>query len=138
MSNKLYAHMTSIEKIEYVQQLLHMYNFDSLDRLVKSSDDSDEVTIGSLIEYDGPTVEELAIKNVKKDKLIKIVETLPPRGQVVLKLRFGLYDGDERTLEEVGTIFNVTRERIRQVERKALDKLKKQLAKLNIKSYSDL
>lgn len=59
-----------------------------------------------------------------KDELFEVLETLSPREQEVLKLRFGLADGRQRTLEEVGKIFNVTRERIRQIEAKALRKLK--------------
>ena len=59
-----------------------------------------------------------------KDQLEEALSTLSPREKEVLTLRFGLYDGHDRTLEEVGKIFNVTRERIRQVEAKALKKLR--------------
>jgi RNA polymerase primary sigma factor len=59
-----------------------------------------------------------------KDRLKDVLNTLTPREQAVLDLRFGLRDGYSRTLEEVGKQFNVTRERIRQIEAKALRKLR--------------
>lgn len=68
--------------------------------------------------------DDAAASAMLKDELFEVLETLSPREQEVLKLRFGLVDGRQRTLEEVGKIFNVTRERIRQIEAKALRKLK--------------
>ena len=59
-----------------------------------------------------------------KEQLIGVLDTLTPREQKVLRLRYGLDDGKGRTLEEVGKEFNVTRERIRQIEAKALRKLR--------------
>jgi len=59
-----------------------------------------------------------------KDQLLKVLDTLTPREEKVLRLRYGLDDGKPRTLEEVGKEFNVTRERIRQIEAKALRKLR--------------
>ncbi len=59
-----------------------------------------------------------------KEQLIDVLDTLTPREEKVLRLRFGLDDGKARTLEEVGREFNVTRERIRQIEAKALRKLR--------------
>ena len=59
-----------------------------------------------------------------KEQLIDVLGTLTPREEKVLKLRFGIEDGRTRTLEEVGKEFNVTRERIRQIEAKALRKLR--------------
>ena len=58
------------------------------------------------------------------DRLMDVLSTLTPREEKVLKLRFGIEDGRTRTLEEVGKEFNVTRERIRQIEAKALRKLR--------------
>lgn len=60
----------------------------------------------------------------QKDKILKALESLTPREQRVVILRYGLRDGKHRTLEEVGQLFNVTRERIRQIEAKALRKLR--------------
>ena len=59
-----------------------------------------------------------------KEQLAEVLDTLTPREEKVLRLRFGLEDGRSRTLEEVGKEFNVTRERIRQIEAKALRKLR--------------
>ena len=59
-----------------------------------------------------------------KEQLVDVLKTLTPREEKVLRLRFGIEDGRTRTLEEVGKEFNVTRERIRQIEAKALRKLR--------------
>ncbi len=73
---------------------------------------------------DAPAPADAAAFAMLKEQLIEVLETLTPREQKVLKLRFGLEDGRARTLEEVGKRFEVTRERIRQIEAKALRKLK--------------
>ncbi|MDO4730642.1 MAG: RNA polymerase sigma factor RpoD [Clostridia bacterium] len=70
-----------------------------------------------------------------KEQLHKVLETLTPRESMVLKLRFGLIDGRSRTLEEVGKQFNVTRERIRQIEAKALRKLRHPSRSKILKDY---
>lgn len=76
---------------------------------------------------------EVAENNMVKDQLIAILSTLTPREEKVLRLRYGLDDSHPRTLEEVGKEFNVTRERIRQIEAKALRKLRhpNRMKKLN-------
>lgn len=68
---------------------------------------------------------------------MEVLETLTPREQKVLKLRFGLDDGCQRTLEEVGREFHVTRERIRQIEAKALRKLRHPSRSKKLKDYID-
>ncbi|MFO7635773.1 MAG: RNA polymerase sigma factor RpoD [Clostridia bacterium] len=72
-----------------------------------------------------------------KEQLICVLDTLTPREEKVLKLRFGLEDGKARTLEEVGREFNVTRERIRQIEAKALRKLRHPSRSKKLKDYLD-
>ena len=67
---------------------------------------------------------ECATENMLREQLAEIIDTLTPREQKVIKMRYGLEDGHTRTLEEVGKEFNVTRERIRQIEAKALRKLR--------------
>ena len=59
-----------------------------------------------------------------REQLAAVLHRLTPREEQVLRLRFGLDDGRQRTLEEVGEVFNITRERIRQIEAKALRKLR--------------
>ncbi len=71
------------------------------------------------------------------EQLLEVLETLTEREQKVLKLRFGLEDGHPRTLEEVGKEFNVTRERIRQIEAKALRKLRHPSRSKKLKDYLD-
>ena len=67
---------------------------------------------------------EVAAQNLLREQLIAVIDTLTPREQKVIRLRYGLDDSHSRTLEEVGKEFNVTRERIRQIEAKALRKLR--------------
>ena len=67
---------------------------------------------------------EVTEQTLLKEQLLAVIETLTPREQKVIRLRYGLDDGHPRTLEEVGREFNVTRERIRQIEAKALSKLR--------------
>ncbi len=73
---------------------------------------------------DAPAPTDVASHTLLKEQLTEVLSTLTPREAKVLKLRFGLEDGRSRTLEEVGKEFNVTRERIRQIEAKALRKLR--------------
>ena len=73
---------------------------------------------------DAPAPAEAAARTLMKEQLLNALKTLTPREEMVLKLRFGLEDGRARTLEEVGREFKVTRERIRQIEAKALRKLR--------------
>ena len=70
-----------------------------------------------------------------KEQLVEVLATLFEREQLVLKRRFGLEDGKTRTLEEVGQEFNVTRERIRQIEAKALRKLRQPTRSKRLKDY---
>ncbi|MDO5023035.1 MAG: RNA polymerase sigma factor RpoD [Eubacteriales bacterium] len=73
---------------------------------------------------DAPAPAEAASNSMMKELLWEVLDTLTPREAKVLRLRFGLDDGNPRTLEEVGKVFHVTRERIRQIEAKALRKLR--------------
>ena len=76
-----------------------------------------------------------ASKQLLKEQIEDVLFTLTPREQRVLQLRFGLEDGRSRTLEEVGVEFNVTRERIRQIEAKALRKLRHPSRSRKLKDY---
>ena len=70
-----------------------------------------------------------------KEQTAHVLHTLTPREEKIMKMRFGLEDGTERTLEEVGRFFAVTRERIRQIEAKALRKLRHPSRSLKLKSF---
>ena len=90
----------------------------------KSSKDEDR-TIGDKVpDKDTPTPDEIVSHSMLKDQLLNIIKSLTPREQKVVRLRYGLDDGQPRTLEDVGNEFGVTRERIRQIEAKALRKLR--------------
>ncbi|HZJ76751.1 MAG TPA: RNA polymerase sigma factor RpoD [Oscillospiraceae bacterium] len=84
---------------------------------------------------DAPAPAEAAAFSLLKEQLIEVLDTLTPREQKVLRLRFGLDDGRARTLEEVGKKFEVTRERIRQIEAKALRKLRHPSRSKKLKDY---
>ncbi len=84
---------------------------------------------------DVPAPAEAAAFSMLKEQLVEVLDTLTEREQKVLKLRFGLEDGRARTLEEVGRQFDVTRERIRQIEAKALRKLRHPSRSKKLKDY---
>ena len=84
------------------------------------------------------TPEDAATYTLLREQLAEVLDTLSDREKTVLELRFGLTDGRTRTLEEVGKEFNVTRERIRQIEAKALRKLKHPSRSKKLKDYLDL
>ncbi len=86
---------------------------------------------------DAPAPAESAAFTLLKEQLIDVLDTLTPREEKVLRLRFGLDDGRARTLEEVGKEFSVTRERIRQIEAKALRKLRHPSRSKKLKDYLD-
>ncbi|MBR6810362.1 MAG: RNA polymerase sigma factor RpoD [Clostridia bacterium] len=94
--------------------------------------------LGDFIEDDNaPAPAEAASHALMKEQLWDVLETLTPREEKVLRLRFGLDDGHQRTLEEVGKEFKVTRERIRQIEAKALRKLRHPSRSKKLKDYLD-
>ena len=84
---------------------------------------------------DAPAPADAAAFTLLKEQLMNVLSTLPPREEMVLKLRFGLEDGHPRTLEEVGREFGVTRERIRQIESKTLAKLRHPSRSSKLKDY---
>ncbi|MFT5171619.1 MAG: RNA polymerase primary sigma factor [Candidatus Marinamargulisbacteria bacterium] len=87
--------------------------------------DEDSSELGDFIEdrnLESPN--DSTLRNLLREELLKSMDILTEREQMILKLRFGFDDGRPRTLEEVGKVYNVTRERIRQIEEKALRKLR--------------
>lgn len=96
----------------------------------------DELLIPGELIVEGNLDEEIT-KTLLKEQLAEVLKTLTEREQEVLALRYGLFDGKEKTLEEVGILFNVTRERIRQIEAKALRKLRHPSRSRKLKDYLD-
>ncbi len=113
------------EKVEYVIKIKQ--DIQSLDAGVgRDGDDGDESTLGEFIEdEDSATPEESAANQLLKEQVQAVLSTLSDREQKIVRMRFGLDNGKSHTLEEVGQEFAVTRERIRQIEAKALAKLRK-------------
>ena len=94
--------------------------------------------LGDFIEdHDAPAPADAASFTLLREQLEEVLETLTVREKKVLELRFGLEDGRSRTLEEVGKEFNVTRERIRQIEAKALRKLRHPSRSKKLKDFLD-
>jgi RNA polymerase primary sigma factor len=86
---------------------------------------------------DAPAPADAASHTMLREQLVEVLKTLTPREEKVLRLRFGLEDGRSRTLEEVGKEFNVTRERIRQIEAKALRKLRHPSRSKKLRDFLD-
>ncbi len=105
----------------------------SLETPIGEEDDSN---LGTFIEDENATSpSDQVAANMLKQQLISVLDTLTPREEKVLRLRYGIDDGKPRTLEEVGKEFNVTRERIRQIEAKALRKLRHPSRSKKLKEY---
>lgn len=96
----------------------------SLETPVMRHQRDSQATLGSFIEWDGETPEEKAVQSLMREDLENVLNTLTPRERDVVRMRYGFDDGKMKTLEEIGTTFDVTRERIRQIEAKALRKLR--------------
>ena len=100
--------------------------------------EEDESHLGDFIEdKDAMSPDQYANNQLLKDEINNVLQGLTEREEKVLRLRFGLYDGRTRTLEEVGKEFNVTRERIRQIEAKALRKLKHPTRSKRLRDFVD-
>ena len=112
------------EKIDYVMRIKQ--DIASLDASVGREGDDEDSVLGDFVEdeeRDSP--EDSAANQILKEQLSEIIATLTDREQKIIRLRFGIGGGRPHTLEEVGNEFDVTRERIRQIEAKALSKLRK-------------
>lgn len=120
-----------VEKVMEIQKIAQ--DPVSLETPIGEEDDSH---LGDFIQDDdSPAPQDAAAYTLLKEQLEEVMSTLTPREAKVLKLRFGLEDGKARTLEEVGKQFDVTRERIRQIEAKALRKLRHPSRSKKLKDY---
>ncbi len=135
-----------VPKPEEVAEIMNM-NFDRLQEIITSCQDL--VSLATPIGEDGETFledfiedrsmedpQEGAFSTALRESIEGILQTLPPREQEVLKLRFGIDSKKPQTLEEVGKVVGVTRERIRQIEVKAIRKLKRTGKKEKLKEFS--
>ena len=120
-----------VEKVVEIQKIAQ--DPVSLETPIGEEDDSH---LGDFIQDDdSPAPQDAAAYTLLREQLEEVMKTLTPREAKVLKLRFGLEDGKSRTLEEVGKEFQVTRERIRQIEAKALRKLRHPSRSKKLKDY---
>lgn len=111
-------------EVEKVHQLAKIAQ-ETLSLEMPVGDSDDESSLGDFIsDSKTPSPSQMATQSLLRDQIKKILVDLTPREREILSMRFGLEDGVTHTLEEVGKKFNVTRERIRQIEAKALEKLK--------------
>ena len=123
----------SVEKVRDIMKLAQEPV--SLETPIGEEEDSH---LGDFIpDEDAPAPAEAASYTLLREQLCEVLHTLTPREEHVLKLRFGLEDGRTRTLEEVGKVFNITRERIRQIEAKALRKLRHPSRSKRLRDYLD-
>ncbi len=123
------------EDIEKVRHIIKISQ-DTISLETSIGDDEEDSTLEDFIEdVKNMTPDRAAALQLLKDYVREVVSQLSPREQKILEMRFGLVDGVAHTLEEVGREFDVTRERIRQIEAKALEKIKKHEAIKKLKDY---
>ena len=122
----------SVEKVHHIQKISQ--EVISLESPV--GDDDDDSSLSEFIQDErNLTPAQIASQALLRDRIHDILIDLSDREQSILRLRFGLEDGVTHTLEEVGKVFNVTRERIRQIEAKALEKVKEHKKSAGLESY---
>ncbi len=124
----------SIDRIKEIQE----YSRDTVSIDTPVGDEGDTTLGDFLADSEQLSPEEKMVKAALRQQLEKIISTLKPREQEVIMLRYGLADGRARTLEEIGELFGVTRERVRQIESKALTKLRHPTRKNELIGYEDL
>jgi RNA polymerase primary sigma factor len=122
------------EKVEYIFKIKQEVS--SLDQSIGGGGDDDESVMADFIaDEDSISPEQAATRAYMRHQIDQVLGDLSDREAKILKLRFGLEDGKQHTLEEVGHEFDVTRERIRQIEAKALNKLRKLDSAKKLKAY---
>lgn len=125
------------EDVIKLQQLMYQLSVESLDELIRTGDDEDSDS-KRLDFLATDSVEDAIDSKFTKEALREFINQLRPRELRVITMRFGLDGTHPKTLQEVANVFGMTRERIRQVESKALQHLKRILEKNGIKSSDDI
>lgn len=124
-----------VAKIEEAKLITEKTNLISLDTPIKSDGDREDSVIGNFIPSTDDDPEEIAYKMALEETIKEVLATLTPREQKVLELRFGLNDNKIFTLDEIGQMLSVTRERIRQIENKAIRKIKVPVRRKNLDPF---
>lgn len=122
------------EEIVELQKLINMINVASLNFVIENPNDNGDnvgTELGDFIEDTSPGPQELLEMQDARDRLLVYINKLSPREQKVIMLRYGFEDGLPKTLDEIGQMFKITRERVRQVETKALIKLRRMIIDKN-------
>jgi RNA polymerase primary sigma factor len=123
------------ETVEKIHQIIKISQ-DTVSLETSVGEDDEDSTLGDFIEdVKTTTPDRVAALQLLKDHVRDILRELVPREQKILEMRFGLHDGVAHTLEEVGQEFGVTRERIRQIEAKALEKIQEHENMKKLKDY---
>ena len=123
-----------VDKIDYIMRIKQ--DITSLDQSVGKDGDDEDSVLGDFVEDEERiSPEDSAANQMLKEQLAEIIASLSEREQKIIKLRFGVGGGRPHTLEEVGAEFSVTRERIRQIEAKALSKLRKNKDTKKLQEY---
>jgi len=120
--------------VEKIREIIKI-DVDPISLEKPTREDEDSCVADFIKDESNMSPEEYAINTLLKDEISEVLLTLTEREEQVLRLRFGLEDGTCRTLEEVGNLFGVTRERIRQIEAKALRKLRHPSRSRKLKDY---
>jgi RNA polymerase primary sigma factor len=111
----------SVDKIRHIQEISQ----EVLSLETPIGDDDDDSTLAEFIKDEkGLAPDQVTAHSLLREKIMEILNDLTPREREIIEMRFGLRDGVTHTLEEVGQKFGVTRERIRQIEAKALEKMR--------------
>lgn len=114
--------ITKLRKLEEVSQ-----NVVSLDQPIRGKEGEEETQLGDLLEdLEAPQPEFMASQHMLRAQIRQILDQLPPREQKIIRLRFGLDDGIPMTLAEIGQQFNISRERVRQIQEQALNRVRTQ------------
>lgn len=126
------AEQCGMEAQDVLELMQMSRDVSSLDAPVNREEDT---SFGDFIESDGPRPEEIVMDKNMKESVNRILETLPEKEREIIKLRFGLDNQDAMSLKEVGEIYNLTKERIRQIEKKVLNNLQQNEEVRELRAY---